>query len=65
MTKLQLTGLGCADCANKVKEALAKVPGVTEVKVCFKDGVAEVTGDAPTEVLVAAVEAAGYGAEPL
>jgi Cu+-exporting ATPase len=62
-TELEITGMTCASCANRIERKLNKVPGVVatvnyateKAKVSHDDGVG-------TEDLVAAVEAAGYAA---
>ncbi len=61
--ELEITGMTCASCANRIERKLNKVPGVVatvnyateKAKVDFDDSVG--TGD-----LLAAVEAAGYAA---
>ncbi|NUR07831.1 MAG: heavy metal translocating P-type ATPase, partial [Nocardioidaceae bacterium] len=61
--ELEITGMTCASCANRVERKLNKLDGVTatvnyateKAKVSFPDGLA-------TADLVAIVEAAGYGA---
>lgn len=67
--KLNVQGMSCEHCVNHVREALAKVPGVTKVSVSLQDNSAEVelsadAGDV-TPQLLRAVEAAGYRAEVL
>ncbi|CCH76868.1 copper transporter ATPase [Nostocoides japonicum T1-X7] len=62
--ELVLTGMTCASCANRVERKLNKVDGV-RAQVNFATEKARVVVDAPgvTDAdLVAAVEAAGYGA---
>ncbi len=61
--ELELTGMTCASCANRIERKLNKLDGVTatvnyateKAKVSHSDSVS-------TEELIAAVEAAGYGA---
>ncbi len=61
--ELALTGMTCASCANRIERKLNKLDGVTatvnyateKAKVSYAEGVS-------TDALVAAVEAAGYGA---
>lgn len=65
MTKLKIDGMSCQHCVKAVEEALAEVPGVEQVKsVSLDQGEAEVTGNADTDALVAAVEEEGYEARP-
>jgi copper chaperone CopZ len=58
-----VTGMTCSGCANAVKRALSRVPGVTRAEVDLASGRATVDGTARLEELVAAVQAAGYGAQ--
>jgi len=62
---LELTGMTCASCANRIERKLGKIDGVTAT-VNYATERARV--DFPAEVgvdrLVAAVEAAGYSARP-
>lgn len=61
--ELALTGMTCASCANRIERKLNKLDGVTAT-VNYATEKAKVTYDAgvTTDDLVAAVEAAGYGA---
>ena len=60
---LEVQGMTCAACPITVKMALKKVPGVTDVKVDYKSGIAEVNYDpmktSPDE-LAKAITTAGY-----
>ena len=57
----------CASCAARVQKALSRVPGVESAFVNYAGGQAVVTLDGSAEQtdLVAAVERAGYGMEPV
>lgn len=61
---LRVTGMTCTSCARHVEEALAKVPGVKDVRVAYPDGVARITGNPGLDqaALVSAVQSAGYDA---
>ena len=62
---LRITGMHCASCVNRVEKALAAVPGVDDVAVNLATEEAQVHGKAAApevSALIAAVEAAGYGA---
>ena len=59
---LAVTGMTCAGCARTVERVMSKVPGVTSAAVDFELGIAIVNGTVETSSLIAAVEAAGYGA---
>lgn len=60
---LAISGMSCGGCADTVKRVLSRVPGVTDAKVDFASSHAVVSGQAKPEDLIAAVEAAGYGAQ--
>jgi copper chaperone len=64
MTTLKITGMNCQHCVRATTQALEAVPEVTKVEVDLATGLAQVQGEADLEALVAAVQAAGYGAEP-
>lgn len=57
---VKIEGMMCEGCANTVKEALSKVPGVTDVEVNLKKGTATVQGEVEDEALVKAVVDAGF-----
>ncbi|MGN8049052.1 heavy metal translocating P-type ATPase [Curtobacterium sp. 22159] len=65
VVELDITGMTCASCANRIERKLGKLPGVTAT-VNYATEKAQVTVDAPgstdTAALIAAVESAGYGA---
>ncbi|MEX2239491.1 MAG: mercury(II) reductase [Burkholderiales bacterium] len=61
---LQIKGMTCDSCARHVEDAIARVPGVREVKVSYPEGKARIAAP-PTldpHALIAAVKAAGYKA---
>jgi copper chaperone len=61
ITTLRITGMSCNSCVRHVGAALRGVPGVTGVDVRLPDR-AEITHDGTTlDLLVAAIESAGYG----
>jgi copper chaperone CopZ len=62
---LAISGMVCGGCANTIRRVLSRVPGVTDTNVDICNGRATVVGNAPTEDLIAAVQAAGYGAQPI
>lgn len=64
-TLLSIAGMTCGHCRQKVEGALKGVSGVLAVVVDLAEGAAEVEydeGRTDATALVAAVEAAGYGA---
>ena len=66
MEQFQVTGMSCAACSAHVEKAVRGVPGVTDVAVSLLTNSMQVEFVPPaTEAaIVAAVEAAGYGATP-
>jgi len=67
ITTLRITGMTCNGCVKHVDAALRKLPGVTAVEVELAGGRAKVVHDpeqSPLASLVAAVDEAGYQAEP-
>ncbi len=59
-----VTGMSCAACSARVEKAVKKVPGVTACSVSLLTNSMGVEGTASAAEIVAAVEAAGYGASP-
>ncbi|HEX8103195.1 MAG TPA: cation transporter, partial [Solirubrobacteraceae bacterium] len=60
---LPITGMTCASCANRVERKLNKLDGVTaSVNYATETAAVEYAAGVEVEQLVAAVEAAGYGA---
>ncbi len=57
-----ISGMGCAACAASVEAATRAVPGVEDCAVSLLTNSMSVTGPAKSEDIIAAVEAAGYGA---
>ena len=65
--ELAIGGMTCASCVGRVGRALGRVPGVLAADVNLVTERAHVTtirGAAPAEVLIAAIERAGYRATP-
>jgi len=63
--RLSIGGMTCASCVKSVQQALERTPGVLTASVNFGTHTAQVHGSADADTLVAAVEAVGYGAEPI
>ena len=59
---LVIEGASCASCVTKIEQALHSVPGVSSATMNFADRTALVTGDVESELLIQAVEKAGYAA---
>ena len=64
---LDVSGLTCASCVSRVEKALGQVPGVLTASVNLANGRArvETAGEVPVQVLIGAVEKAGYEARPV
>ena len=62
MEQYQVTGMSCAACSARVEKAVSRVPGVTECSVSLLTNSMGVEGTAAPGEIIAAVEAAGYGA---
>src|SRR3954452_2946927 len=63
---LAVTGMSCAACTGRVERALRRVPGVIEAEVnaaTERARIRVVSGGAGADALIAAVTAAGYGAD--
>ncbi|SMR76748.1 heavy metal translocating P-type ATPase [Marinobacterium sediminicola] len=59
---LMIEGAGCASCVGKIESAIHRVPGVQEASMNFVERTVTVTGEVSADVLIQAVEQAGYGA---
>ncbi len=64
MKQYVVTGMSCAACSARVEKAVNGVPGVTACSVSLLTNSMGVEGTADEKAIVAAVEAAGYGASP-
>ena len=62
MKQYNVTGMSCAACSSRVEKAVNKVPGVTACSVSLLTNSMGVEGTADPSAIIAAVEAAGYGA---
>jgi Cu+-exporting ATPase len=65
--RLKTTGMHCQSCSMVVKMELEDLPGVEEATSDFRTGMTDVTYDpdlVTVDALIAAIVAAGYGAEP-
>ena len=57
-----VTGMSCAACQARVEKAVSRLEGVTSCSVSLLTGSMGVEGTVSDERVIAAVEAAGYGA---
>ena len=62
MEQYNVTGMSCAACSTRVEKAVSKVPGVSACSVSLLTNSMGVEGSASPDSVIAAVEAAGYGA---
>ena len=62
MKQYNVTGMSCAACSARVEKAVSGVPGVTACSVSLLTNSMGVEGTAAPQDIIAAVEAAGYGA---
>ena len=62
MEQYTVTGMSCAACSTRVEKAVSKMSGVTSCSVSLLTNSMSVEGTASPQEIVAAVEAAGYGA---
>ena len=62
MEQYSVTGMSCAACSARVEKAVSKVEGVTACSVSLLTNSMGVEGTASPQAIIAAVEAAGYGA---
>ncbi len=62
MEQYNITGMSCAACSARVEKAVSKVAGVTSCSVSLLTNSMGVEGTAKPSDIIAAVEAAGYGA---
>jgi Cu+-exporting ATPase len=62
---LQISGISCASCVQRIERGLLKVPGVVTVSVNLASGAAGIgmLADTDTAQLLAAVQRLGFGAE--
>ncbi len=59
-TVLKIDGMACGHCTARVEKALYEVSGVKTVVMSLEEGTATVTHECEKEVLIKAVEDAGY-----
>ena len=62
MQHFTVTGMSCAACSARVEKAVSALPGVSACSVSLLTNSMGVEGDVPAQEIIAAVQAAGYGA---
>jgi Cu+-exporting ATPase len=60
--QLNIIGAGCASCVGKIEKAINAVEGVDSAEMNFADRTVLVTGKASAQLIIKAVERAGYNA---
>ena len=60
MTVFKIEGMMCSHCQANVERTIKQIDGVENVEVILGEGIAKVSGTAPAEAIIAAVEAVGY-----
>ena len=61
--ELDITGMTCSSCANRIEKKLNKLDGVqATVNLPLNSALVEVGPDVPNDLLLATVEKAGYSA---
>ncbi len=61
--QFKVTGMSCAACSSRVEKAVSKLEGVETCAVNLLTGSMVVIGNVTEDIIVAAVQTAGYGAE--
>ena len=62
MQHYTVTGMSCAACSARVEKAVSALPGVQSCSVSLLTNSMGVEGDVSAQDVIAAVQAAGYGA---
>ena len=62
MKQYHVTGMSCAACSTRVEKAVSKIPGVTACSVSLLTNSMGVEGEVSSDIVIKAVEEAGYGA---
>lgn len=63
MEQYSVTGMSCAACSARVEKAVSAIPGVASCSVSLLTNSMGVEGTASPDVIIKAVENAGYGAQ--
>ena len=61
----KVSGMTCGHCAGTVKESVLQAAPAAQVTVDLKSGTVDVVGEHNAGAVIAAIEAAGYDAQPL
>ncbi len=60
MTTIKVQGMKCQHCADSARKALEEIEGIRKVAVELDKGEIAYEGNAPIEVIRAAIEGKGY-----
>lgn len=60
MTTVKIKGMSCGHCVNSTKEALEKIPGVSDVKVDLEKGEATFQGEVDSKIVKEAITKIGF-----
>ncbi|HHD63254.1 MAG TPA: heavy-metal-associated domain-containing protein [Desulfobulbaceae bacterium] len=60
MSTITVQGMKCQHCAAGTRKALEEIEGISDVRVNLETGEISFEGDAPMEIIKAAVAAKGY-----
>jgi copper chaperone CopZ len=61
-TRFRVTGMKCAGCIARGREALAKLAGVTDAEFDLATGTAVISGSVEPQAVIRVLSDAGYGA---
>ena len=62
MERYQVTGMSCAACSARVEKAVSGLDGIAACSVNLLTGTMSIEGTVSPDIVISAVEAAGYGA---
>ena len=65
MITLSIPDMSCGHCKASVEQALGAIPGVSAIDVDLVARSAKVSGDAPLQTMIQALDAVGFPAKAL
>jgi copper chaperone len=60
MATVKIKGMSCGHCVNSTKQALEKIPGISDVKVDLDKGEATYRGDVDAKIIKEAISKIGF-----
>ena len=60
MATVKIKGMSCGHCVNSTKEALEKIPGISDVKVDLDKGEATYQGEVDIRIIKEAISKIGF-----